>query len=148
MEASTIVWEKVFCQALVNGFSSKCSSIPNKTDGGKRWKRCCLDTWDEYRSSVLCQPKLTLKSVSICPFIPVCLSLEVWELDCKSIWLQVKNCDYPSCQGRLNLYVFFPVFWWMKHFLKGQCRSLWDILKNLKKAGLRKTSCMQVKQRL
>ncbi len=38
MEASTIVGEKVkgICQVLVNGFSSKDSSVPNETVGGKR----------------------------------------------------------------------------------------------------------------
>lgn len=130
-EASTIVGEKVkgICQALVKGFASKDFSVPNDTVGGKRWKRCCLDTWDEYRSRLLCQLKLTLKSVNICPFIPACLSLEVWELDCKSIWLQVKNFDYPSCQGHLDLSVFLYIFWWMKLFLKGHCQSPWDILK-------------------
>ncbi len=97
---------KGICQAPVNGFTSEDSSIPNETVGGKRWKRCCLDTWDEYRSSLRCQLKLTLKSIPICQFIPVCFYLEVWELNCKSIWLQVKNSDYPSCQGHLDLSVF------------------------------------------
>lgn len=97
---------KLLC--AVNGFSSEGSAVPNETVGGKRGKRCLSDTWDVYRSSIPCQLKLTSKAVPVSPRIPICLSLEVQELGCKSICLQVKNSNYLSCQGHtdLSVYVF------------------------------------------